>query len=564
MLGGYLDDRAADPNTVAAIGESFQLLLEKNKPDKSYVMEKSTYDMYVAHLSKAPHLTPFPSNRRFSNRGRFRVLYRDDNTPYLARASTNKRIYHRDEIFDVIFTAHCSCNHGDGKKTYSIVKEFADNIFHWECVLVTKLCYCKRVKKFPPSELRSASKPMTKAGDIHLFNMESNPDKDYQWILLYRDDLTKFLFARPLRSRDYDEIMLSLFYIFLDHGAPLFLNTSLSKRFILKLLDRLYAVWPECPTIYGQQLPSDNHTEFMRNLEDWMKESQSKSWTIGAAFVTAALNSKASITLGSAPYTLMHRTTLEQFATKYHRRCDNSNDGLDLNDDDQDDFCTANQEIADEVSVVEVCRGEPDDYISSREELNSMYQNSSPGSSSAFPISEADGDSVIQTVLISYLSRVKIINNPGRGDCLFFAIRQHLKVFTLFEYKLNTLRTMVAEFLCGNHLGQAFVRRNHPDVDVNALSLNTGTCSSWGGPETILAISQLFHLQVTVLSYIRKSNDLPYISKYWPLSDVPPSRDTLSEPSNNHMVLRFEDHHYTLLLPYDLEYPPRRFKRERS
>ena len=122
---------------------------------------------------------------------------------------------------------------------------------------------------------------------------------------------------------------------------------------------------------------------------------------------------------------------------------------------------------------------------------------------------------------------------------------------------------MISEFLVNNHLGQEFLRRNHPDVDAHALATNTGSHLSWGGAETLLAISQLFNLQVTVLSYFRSSNDTPYLSKYWPSSDVAPPRDTLSEPAANSMVLRLEHNHYELLLPYDLTYPPRRFKRER-
>ena len=99
MLDGHHDERAADPHTVAAIGESFMVLLEKNKPDKSYVMEKDTYDRYLAVLSNDQSAIPISSKRKFSNRKRFKVLYKD-NSPYLARATSNKRVYHREEIFD--------------------------------------------------------------------------------------------------------------------------------------------------------------------------------------------------------------------------------------------------------------------------------------------------------------------------------------------------------------------------------------------------------------------------------------------------------------------------------
>lgn len=141
------EDRGTDPQTVAAIRESFNGLLDQNKPDKAYVMEANTYRSYLATLSE--ERTSESPKLNFPNRKRFKVLF-DNDQPYLARAHSNKRVYYREEIFDAIFTAHCNFNHCDGRKTYSIVKEYADNLFLWQCRLLTKLCFCKRVKsKFP-------------------------------------------------------------------------------------------------------------------------------------------------------------------------------------------------------------------------------------------------------------------------------------------------------------------------------------------------------------------------------------------------------------------------------
>ena len=46
-------DHATYPRTVAAIGESFNDLLDQNKPDKSYIMGKNTYYRYLAALTDA-------------------------------------------------------------------------------------------------------------------------------------------------------------------------------------------------------------------------------------------------------------------------------------------------------------------------------------------------------------------------------------------------------------------------------------------------------------------------------------------------------------------------------
>ena len=582
-------DRALDPHTVAAIKESFYSLLDQNKPDKSYVMEKSTYDSFIAALSNSPGAPAISPKRKFSNRKRFKVLYKDD-VPYLGRANSNKRVYHREEIFDVIFEAHCSCNHGDGKRTYAIVKESVDNIFLWECLLVTKLCFCKRTKD-RLSKSRKTSSPQTKAGEIQLINMESIPDKGFRWLLLYRDDATKFLFSRPLKSRDCDEIAFELLYLFLNHGAPLFFNTSLSRNFTLKLLKNLYTLWPECPTVFGQQLQSDNHPEFLKNLEKWMKESKSTSWTVGSAFVTSALNSQESTTLGCTPYILMHRTTLEHYKmTDDSSECDKESsecykESSECDKDKETSHITElvlfggdddilNEQNMDQPSDVrEMERNvqdterQPSDDPEMETPVKSLPNRWNLATSMSFksameyPISEVEIDDDDAT-MIAYLNSLKIVQNAAGGDCLFYVVRQHIKAFNCFEFRVDTLRRRVAEYLLTNELGKEFLNEFHPDIYPHDLESNRAKEESWGGPESWLALSQIFNIQISVVAYLPPAR--PFLSKYWPASDAPPPRATLPVPISNRLVARYEKDHCTLLLPKDLEYPPKRFKRERG
>ena len=582
-----MEDRAGDPQTVAAIRDSFNSLLDQNKPDKSYVMERDTYDYYLsALLQRATNLSEniltLP-RRKFSNRMRFKVIC-DENGPYLARASSGKRVYHRDELFNTIFDAHCKCNHGDGRKTYGILKEFAGNIFLWQCLLVTKLCFCKRTKS-KASKARGFASPQTKAGDLHLINMVDNPDKAYEWLMLYRDDATKFLFARPLKTRDISEISFELIHLFLNHGAPLFINASLSKVFISKLLKKIYSLWPTCPTVYGHQILYDNHTEFVKNLEKWMADTKSNLWSVGCSVVTSALNSQFSKTLGSTPYLLMHRTTLDiQVMSSSRDRFNEQNQKCDayINENDDtsvDNFEDNSVEHYEDISVdhhygdtsfasgkvvINTAHGIDNSAVVSSEEMPEDPQVTHDLSmpSLRFPMCESEDVGEIEHH--EFMSRLKVIENPGGGECLFYVFRQHWKAFNHFEYRTKTVRLMLSEFLSQNELGIAFLKYYHQDVDVNDLAINRGNRSSWGGPETLLAISQVFNVQVTVLSYIRNTTMMPYLTKYWPSSSEPPERNDLPSPSASSVVIRYEKLHYTLLLPVDLTFPPKRFKRERS
>ena len=48
-----------------------------------------------------------------------------------------------------------------------------------------------------------------------------------------------------------------------------------------------------------------------------------------------------------------------------------------------------------------------------------------------YPLSESEN--LNDTDLIAFFRTVKVIENQGKGECLFFAIRQHFKAFTQFE-----------------------------------------------------------------------------------------------------------------------------------
>ena len=535
------EDRDEDAQTLVAMKESFNSLLDQNKPaSKSYVMEKHTYDQYLRALMDETAAASSPSIHlpRFTNQKRFKVMY-DGDHPYLARTHSNKRLFHKEELFWAIFSAHRRCNHGDGKVTYDVAKEFADNIFLWECYLVTKICYCKRRKQKPSSSrMVYTTSPRYKAGDLHLVNMENSPDKSYRWIMLYKIDDTKFIFERPLRSRENEEIAFELLHIFQRHGSPLFLHSSLSKGHVLKILSLLYSYWPSCPTVYGQLFPYDCHTEFFtRMLDDWRNERNGSGWSIGCAFVASSLNSQHIAVLGSSPFELMHRKLLSQDISNCASFIPLKSGQQYLNADKDDN--------ADTVAEVEIM---PDIDQS----------NAIPD----FPM--RNYESVDSAELERFMDVVKIIENRGRGECLFFVISQHLKAFTQVEFAVSLLRRQVSEYLQQNDLGKAFIQEFHPDIDANDLTINTGGREAWGGPETLFAISQLFNLEVTLLSYVRRDGiGGPYLTKYWSCLQSPPST-MLSVPSTTSLVVRYEASHYTLLLPKELTYPPKSFKRKRS
>ena len=299
-IGGT--SRDSDPQAISAIRGIFYELLEENKPKKTYVMERSTYLHYLQVLMNENAGT---KSVCFSNRKRFKVLS-DGDVHYLARANSNRRVYHKEELFDVILAAHQRCNHGDGRSTYAELKNFADNIFLWECTLFTKLCFCKRMKT-QASRLKSWRSPQTGVGELRLFDMEESNDKLFSQLMVYRDKATCFTIVRPLKSDSASDIAFELLYIFLTFGAPLYLRSGLQRGQREMLFKALYEMWPECPSMVGENLDNEKNSEFLRLLDQWLRSQGRGTWPIGAAFVCSSLNSQHSPTLGGSPYGLLYR-----------------------------------------------------------------------------------------------------------------------------------------------------------------------------------------------------------------------------------------------------------------
>lgn len=58
--------------------------------------------------------------------------------------------------------------------------------------------------------------PLMNFSNIVYFDMQSQPDGDYKFILNYQDHLTKFVVLRPLKTKTAEEVADILLDIFLS------------------------------------------------------------------------------------------------------------------------------------------------------------------------------------------------------------------------------------------------------------------------------------------------------------------------------------------------------------
>ena len=69
---------------------------------------------------------------------------------------------------------------------------------------------------------------------VDLVDMQSSPDRDMKFILVYQDHLTKSVLLRSLHSKSADEVAYHLLYIFTTFGAPNILHPDNGENFATK------------------------------------------------------------------------------------------------------------------------------------------------------------------------------------------------------------------------------------------------------------------------------------------------------------------------------------------
>lgn len=135
-----------------------------------------------------------------------------------------------DQLFNVIHDAHIAVGHGGRTRVIKELVRKYKNVTVEAIVTYLRLCEtCPKkrkilkkgfvVKPILYSELNSRCQ-------IDLIDMQTNPDGDMKFILLYHDHLTKFLLLKPLHSKTADEVAYHMLDIFSTFGVPNILHSD--------------------------------------------------------------------------------------------------------------------------------------------------------------------------------------------------------------------------------------------------------------------------------------------------------------------------------------------------
>ncbi|KAH0810939.1 hypothetical protein GEV33_011852 [Tenebrio molitor] len=127
------------------------------------------------------------------------------------------------------------------------------------------------------------SNHMNSRCQIDLIDMQTEPDRDYRFILNYQDHLTKFTILKPLKTKTAEEVAYNVMDIFCIFGAPFILQSDNGREFSNKIIEAFKDLWPGLKLVHGKPRHSQSQGSVERSNQDvrdmlvaWMLDNKTK------------------------------------------------------------------------------------------------------------------------------------------------------------------------------------------------------------------------------------------------------------------------------------------------
>lgn len=242
--------------------------------------------------------------------------------PLSSSETTIKYYVTNDEMFDILHETHLAVGHGGKHRMEKECKKKYKNVTQEVIKLYLRLCEpCQ--KKLKSAKKGIVVKPllsteMNSRCQVDLIDMQSNPDGDFKFIMVYQDHLTKFVQLRALTSKRAAEVAYKLLDIFCIFGAPSILQSDNGREFANHVIEELCSMWSGLKIVHGKPRHSQSQGSVERANQDvqnmlmtWMNDENCKRWSEGLKFVQLMKNRAFHDGIKRAPYTAMFGTNVK-------------------------------------------------------------------------------------------------------------------------------------------------------------------------------------------------------------------------------------------------------------
>ena len=138
---------------------------------------------------------------------------------------------------------HLSLGHAGRTVTGKEIKKVYHNIGYHEVLLFIdccKQCQLKSAKERKGIVVRPIlESAFNTRAQLDLIDMQSRPDRDYNFIFSYQDHFTKYIRLCPLKTKTAEEVADNLLDIFMDLDCPAILHTDNGRELKNKVMGSL-------------------------------------------------------------------------------------------------------------------------------------------------------------------------------------------------------------------------------------------------------------------------------------------------------------------------------------
>ncbi|XP_074040062.1 uncharacterized protein [Leptinotarsa decemlineata] len=150
---------------------------------------------------------------------------------------------------------------------------------------------------------------------------DSQPDREFKFIMVYQDHLTKFVILKPLKTKTAEEVAYHLVDIFTLIGAPSILQSDNGREFANKIVYNLKDYWPTLKIVHGKPRHSQSQGSVERANQDienmistWMQDEKTDRWRIKRTPYEALFGCKVKVglTTSSLPRDILDSINSEE------------------------------------------------------------------------------------------------------------------------------------------------------------------------------------------------------------------------------------------------------------
>lgn len=306
-----------------------ELLMSKNHNAQLYT--KAAYFELLQKVKEAENVQNHKKPEHYQRLKRFEVFKMADGTEKLIVPgplvkNTIRYYVHTEEIFDILHKAHTvNTKHGGRNRMDKHVNQYYKNITREVIIMYLNLCsVCDKHYTTPISkknvqldnEVVATPTLIDETNmrcDIDLIDMQSRPDEQWRFVLVYRDDRTNFVLLRPLKSNTAEEVAHVLLDIFAIFGAPSILQSGISREFSSLVVGEISSMWSEFKLVHGKKISTNEsiNREIENILNNWSMSNNTYKWSEGLRFVQMMMNKGHNRDMNCSPFEAMFGTKMK-------------------------------------------------------------------------------------------------------------------------------------------------------------------------------------------------------------------------------------------------------------